>query len=235
MEWPTPIPAQLPELGTLPAQLDGSRRTRVKICGCTSAADVEMAVAAGADAIGVIFAPSPRQVSIEQASAALAKAPAALSLVGVFVNPSVAELERTVAAIPRLIPQFSGSESPQLCRHLGRPFLKVFAIPGGDTDGDDTRLAQVAEYPDALPVFETASPQGGGSGRTFNWSRVRQLSARQRVVISGGLSPTNVAECVEQLHPYGVDVRSGVETLGRKDPSKLAAFIQAARSGDAAP
>ncbi|HVC22068.1 MAG TPA: phosphoribosylanthranilate isomerase [Candidatus Dormibacteraeota bacterium] len=237
MERLTPDPDQMSQLGASPAELgsaDASPRTRIKICGCTSASDVALAAAAGADAVGVIFAPSPRQVSIEQARVALADAPAQLSLVGVFVNPSVADLERAVAAIPRLIPQFSGSESAQLCRHLGRPFIRVFPIPSEEPDGDDTLAAHVAEYPDALPVFETASRQGGGSGRTFHWSRVQRLSAQRRVVISGGLSPANVAQCVEQVRPYGVDVRSGVETEDLKDPSKLAAFISAARSSDAA-
>jgi phosphoribosylanthranilate isomerase len=231
-----PLGGQLPEMaGTAPRLgMDAaSRRTRIKICGCTTAGEVALAVAAGADAVGVIFAPSPRQISIEQAARALAEVPKQLSLVGVFVDPSTAELERAITAMPRLIPQFSGSESPALCRHLGRPFLKVFRIPAGATELALGLAARIADYPDALPIFETASSRGGGSGRTFDWSQVEPLSARQRVVISGGLNPGNVAACVSRLRPYAVDVRSGVESRGVKDPSKLAAFVSAVRRFDA--
>ena len=158
-----PLDGQLPEMaGTAPRLgMDAaSRRTRIKICGCTTAGEVALAVAAGADAVGVIFAPSPRQISIEQAARALAEVPKQLSLVGVFVDPSTAELERAITAMPRLIPQFSGSESPALCRHLGRPFLKVFRVPAGATELALGLAARIADYPDALPIFETGRRLG---------------------------------------------------------------------------
>lgn len=211
-----------------------TRRTRIKICGCTTAEDVALATRAGADAVGVIFAPSPRRVSFQQAALALAQAPAEVALIGVFVDPSPADLEQAVRAVPRLIPQFSGSEPPELCRHLGRPYLKVIPIAAGDDDPTEALERRLAQYPDALAVFETASRQRGGSGRTFDWTKVRQLSAQRQLVVSGGLNPGNVAECVSQLHPYAVDVRSGVESRGAKDPSKIAEFIGAVRSADAA-
>jgi phosphoribosylanthranilate isomerase len=221
---------------TYPPQLgaDASeRRTRVKICGCQSATEVARAVAAGADAVGLIFAPSPRQVSLEQAAAAAAAAPAEVTVVGVFVDPSEAELEHAFSLLPGMIPQFSGSESPSLCRHLRVPYLKVISVSHQDPDSGEGLRADLARFPEALPVFETASAQRGGSGRAFDWSRVRALTALRRSVISGGLNPANVGDCVRLLRPYAVDVRSGVESSASKDPAKLRAFIQAVRSADA--
>ena len=209
-------------------------RTRVKICGCTSAVEVAAAVAAGADAVGLIFAPSPRRITPEQGTAATAETPPRVSVVGVFIDPTPAELEHALAVLPRLIPQFSGSESPELCRHLGVPYLKVFPVATETAPGAADLATALAPYPEALPIFETASRQRGGSGRTFDWSVVQDLVGRRPAIISGGLDPSNVGECVRQLHPYAVDVRSGVETDGRKDPVKLGDFISAVRSAHAA-
>ncbi len=210
------------------------RRTRVKICGCQSAADVAQAVEAGADAVGLIFAPSPRQVSAEQAAVAAAAAPTRVTVVGVFVDPSAADLEQAVSLLPRMVPQFSGSESPRLCRHLGVPYLKVLQVPNQGLPAGDRLRADLERFPEALVVFETASAQRGGSGRAFEWSRVSAITALRPSVISGGLHPANVGDCVRLLRPYAVDVRSGVESGARKDPAKLRAFIQAVRSADAA-
>jgi len=191
-------------------------------------------VEAGADAVGLIFAPSPRQISPAQAAAAAAAAPAQVTVVGVFVNPSEAELEHAFSLLPEMIPQFSGSESPSLCRHLRLPYLKVIPVSRRDPDPGDDLRADLERFPEALPVFETASAQRGGSGRAFDWSRVRALTTLRPSVISGGLGPTNVGDCVRLLRPYAVDVRSGVESGASKDPAKLHAFMQAVRSADAA-
>lgn len=219
-----------PHLGAGPSD----QRTRVKICGCQSAAEVAEAVEAGADAVGLIFAPSPRHVSPEQGAAAAVAAPSWVSVVGVFVDPSEAELEQVLTLLPQLIPQFSGSESPAICRHLGVPYLKVFPVAPQEPRSGNGLGAELERFPEALPMFETASAQRGGSGRAFDWSCVRPLTALRPAVISGGLSPANVGACVRLLHPYAVDVRSGVESDGSKDPSKLRAFMQAVRSADAA-
>ncbi|HUY56846.1 MAG TPA: phosphoribosylanthranilate isomerase [Candidatus Micrarchaeaceae archaeon] len=208
-------------------------RTRVKICGCTTAAEVKAAVRAGADAVGLIFAPSPRRVTPEEGALATADLPPHVSVVGVFVDPSPTELERALRWLPRMLPQFSGSEEPRLCEHLGIPYLKVFPIAGRDRLDQGDLASALTKYPGSLPIFETASAQRGGSGRTFDWSLVRALVAQRRVVISGGLNPTNVATCVRQLRPYAVDVRSGVESHGVKDPAKLDDFINAVRTAHA--
>lgn len=223
-------PSSPPQLGPGPSD----QRTRVKICGCLSAADVTQAVEAGADAIGLIFAPSPRQVSAAQAADAAAAAPVHVTVVGVFVDASEAELEQAFSLLPSMVPQFSGSESPGLCRHLGVPYLKVIPVANRGPRAGDRLQADLERFPEALPVFETASAQRGGSGRAFDWSRVRALTALRPSVISGGLSPANVGDCVRLVRPYAVDVRSGVESGASKDPAKLRAFIQAVRSADAA-
>jgi phosphoribosylanthranilate isomerase len=223
-----PLPAS-PRLG---AKTSGSG-TRVKICGCRSAAEVAAVVAAGADAVGLIFAPSPRRISPEEGAIATAAVPPGVSVVGVFVDPSEGELEHALTALPRLIPQFSGSEPPELCRHLGVPYLKVFPVRAEESSSGDTLAPELDRYPEALPIFETASRQGGGSGRTFDWSKVQALVDRRAAVISGGLDATNVGECVRRLRPYAVDVRSGVESEGVKDRKKLRDFMHAVRSADA--
>jgi phosphoribosylanthranilate isomerase len=116
---------------------------------------------------------------------------------------------------------------------LGVPYLKVFPVANQPSRSGNGLRADLERFPEALPVFETASAQRGGSGHAFDWSRVRTLTALRPSVISGGLSPTNVGDCVRLLRPYAVDVRSGVESGANKDPAKLRAFIQAVRSADA--
>lgn len=219
-----------------PPELGGSRAdrgTRVKICGCTSAAEVALAIDSGADAVGVIFAPSPRRISPELAAAATAQVPAGVSIVAVFVDPAMADLERAWELLPRLIPQFSGAESPQLCGHLGVPYLKVFPVSADSGRNQPELSAGWQRYPEALAVFETASRQRGGSGRTFDWLAVRPLVRQRPAMISGGLNSSNVGACVRRLRPYAVDVRSGVESAGAKDPVKLRAFIDSVRRADA--
>ncbi|MGA7173060.1 MAG: phosphoribosylanthranilate isomerase [Candidatus Dormiibacterota bacterium] len=218
-----------PRLG--PRLRDGG--TRVKICGCTTADEVGAAVNAGADAVGLIFAPSPRRITPEQGATATVDVPSDVSVVGVFIDPTPAQLEHALALLPRLMPQFSGSETPQLCRHLGIPYLKVFAVSADGGPRAQELSTAVDQYPDALPMFETASRQRGGSGHTFDWSLVRPLVEQRPAVISGGLNPLNVGECVRLLRPYAVDVRSGVETSGVKDPAKLSDFINAVRRASA--
>jgi phosphoribosylanthranilate isomerase len=159
--------------------------------------------------------------------------PPDVSVIGVFIDPTAAELEHALAVLPRLMPQFSGSETPQLCRRLGTPYLKVFGVSDDGEQRTDDLSTALDQYPDALPIFETASRQRGGSGHTFDWSVVRALVQRRPAVISGGLNPGNVGECVHQLRPYAVDVRSGVESAGVKDPAKLSAFINAVRRASA--
>lgn len=201
------------------------------MCGCVSEADVEHAVAAGADAVGLIFAASARRITLERAVTLAAGVPALVSVVGVFVDPSEAELREAVAAIPRLQLQFSGSESPALCAGTGAPYTKVFHIAGPD-DAAAVR-GRIARYPGALAMFETASAGRGGSGQTFDWSLIEDVARERRVAVSGGLTPENVGACVRSVRPFAVDVRSGVESGDVKDPVKMRAFVRAVREADA--
>lgn len=216
------------------ARLGASSRsgTRIKICGCAALEDVERALEVGADAVGFIFARSPRQITPQQAADLAQAVPDGITLVGVFVDPSRRALEATLAALPRMTLQFSGGESPDICRWSGRPYLKVLRVAA--TGGHAELGRQLERYWDALPVFETAGARAGGSGRPFPWDRVTDLTREREVVISGGLNPDNVADCVGLLRPYAVDVRSGVESAGRKDPARLRAFFAAVRAADAA-
>jgi phosphoribosylanthranilate isomerase len=200
--------------------LNDALRTRVKICGCTSIADVELAVDAGADAVGVILAESsPRRVSIERFRDIAQSVPAITTLVAVFVDPPeplVAEALKVGA-----IPQFHGHEPADACDERGA--------------GDAAAFQRFAKpYEHATWMFDTAAPSGlsGGTGRTFAWEIARRLAGDRRFVISGGLTPANVAECVRAVRPYAVDVRSGVETNGVKDSEKVHAFVRAVREAD---
>ncbi|MGH7698855.1 MAG: phosphoribosylanthranilate isomerase [Candidatus Dormibacteria bacterium] len=203
-------------------------RTRVKICGCTTPAEVAAAAAAGADAVGLIFAPSPRRVSLTQAVSAHRGAPPGLTVVGVFVNPAPAQVAAILARLPGLVLQFSGEEPPDFCVRFAATYIKAIAVTGDFT-------TTLGRHPQALALLETPSQQRGGSGRTFAWDTVAQLVRDRPALVGGGLDPDNVADCVRRLRPHGVDVRTGVESAGVRDQGKVRAFIEAVRSADALP
>nr|MDQ6941899.1 phosphoribosylanthranilate isomerase [Candidatus Eremiobacteraeota bacterium] len=194
-------------------------RTRVKICGCTSVGDVELAVEAGADAVGVILAErSERRVAIERFRDIAQSVPALTTLVAVFVDPPMSLVDEALHA--GAIPQFHGDEPAQACEAFAAgPYLKAFHVGAGRAyDADEfERLAQPYEH--ATWMFDTAGNDGrsGGTGRTFVWQVARRLAGERRLVMSGGLTPENVGACVREVRPYAVDVRSGVETNGMKD------------------
>jgi phosphoribosylanthranilate isomerase len=193
--------------------------------------DVELAVAAGVDAVGFIFAPSPRRLSPEDAASLIARVPLLVATVAVFVDPDP-ELTSAVAAVmPRMLPQFCGSESRECCEGLAPGgYLKVIHI--GEASTPERLGEAIAEHPRALPLFDTKlAERAGGGGRVFDWSLVASHAAAS--MIAGGLRPENVAECIRRLRPFAVDVRSGVERDGRKDRAALAAFLAAVREADA--
>jgi indole-3-glycerol phosphate synthase/phosphoribosylanthranilate isomerase/anthranilate synthase/indole-3-glycerol phosphate synthase/phosphoribosylanthranilate isomerase len=207
------------------------RRTRVKICGLASLRDVELAVAAGADAIGVIVAESPRRVPLERVGELAAAIPPFVSKVGVMVNQP-ADVAETLRGEGFTL-QFSGEESAAACERMagGARYVKAFHLNAGSADFDETRLAP---YAHALALFDSRVGEArGGTGVAFAWNAVRGVAARRAIVVSGGLTPENVGACVRALRPYAVDVRSGVETGGEKDPEKMRAFVRAVRDVDA--
>lgn len=198
----------------------------IKFCGCTSLADVTMAAEAGADAFGMIFAPSPRRISLESAEEIARRLPATIQPVAVFVNPVDSEVEAVRELFPSAFLQFSGEEPPEFVGRYGERAIKAIHI-----DDRTTLIEERCErFPVAFVLFDARQDgMAGGTGRTFDWNQIVPIAAQRRVVIAGGLSPENVAECVRRAHPFGVDVRTGIETAGRKDPSKMRDFVRAVR------
>ncbi|MCW8127049.1 phosphoribosylanthranilate isomerase [Microbulbifer halophilus] len=199
---------------------------QVKICGITNSEDAGDAVAAGADALGLVFyAGSPRCVTAEQAAAIAKAVPPFVTLVGLFVNADSAGVEDTLARVPLNLLQFHGTESAEYCEQFRRPYIKALRMKD-----DLDVLAAMAEHPAARGFLLDAYRPGvpGGTGESFDWQRVPQDSGQQ-IVLAGGLTPGNVARAVDTAQPQAVDVSGGVEASpGRKDPQKVAAFIRAA-------
>lgn len=217
-------------------------RTRVKICGITRVEDGIAAAHAGADAIGLVFWPgTPRCVNLGQARAIVAALPSFVTVVGLFVDPQPEAVRSALAAVPLDMLQFHGDERPELCGSFDRPFVKAVPMrPGID-------LLQYAARFDAAHglLFDAFQPNGppGGTGTTFDWAKLPpQLTdpSTRRLILSGGLTPQNVAAAVRQLRPWAVDVSSGVEMTGAdgkarkgfKSATKIVAFIREVRSAD---
>ena len=212
--------------------------TRVKICGITRVDDGLAAVRAGAHAVGVVFWPgTPRRVDFDTARAIVAALPPMVSVVGLFVDPSADDVQAALAAVPLDLLQFHGSETPQFCRAFGKRYLKAIAV----RDGVDL-LKCAVQYDDAAAwIFDAHVPGDlpGGTGRRFDWSRLPRNTARP-LVLSGGLDAANVAQAIDQVAPYAVDVSSGVEARdaggnarrGVKDPARMDAFVKAVRHAD---
>ena len=200
-------------------------RTRVKICGITRAEDAVSAVNAGADAIGLVFyAPSPRAVTIAQAQAIVATIPPFVSVVGLFVNAPQTEIESVLSKVRLDIVQFHGDESAHECEQINLPYYKAIRVKA------DTNLLQYeAEFKSAkallLDTFSEAAV--GGTGQVFDWKLIPKNLIKP-VILAGGLTAENVADAIQQVLPYALDVSGGVEaTKGIKDAAKIAAFMQA--------
>ncbi len=203
-------------------------RTRVKICGITRLADIETAVAAGADALGFIFVPASRRfIRIEAARDLVARVPAFVQTVALFADPTVDWVETVIDQVGPDLLQFHGSETGRFCRQFGRPYIKAVSA---DLD-DESRRRLMQEHHTARGfLIDSHSVSGlGGTGHTFDWSRWPHDNGRDRRpwILAGGLSPDNVVEAVETLSPYAVDVSSGVEEApGIKSADKIHAFIR---------
>jgi phosphoribosylanthranilate isomerase len=212
-----------------------SRPTRIKFCGMTSTQDVALAVEAGANAVGVILAPSERKVTLEQARALAAATPPSLSFVAVVVDPTAEELEAIARELPRATLQFHGHEPPETCRSTGLPFVKVVhASEAAGADPAALLRSLGAAYRDGMLMLDSGTAeQPGGTGKTFPWRIAAAAAKTLDLVVSGGLTAKNVAACVCEVRPYAVDARSGVETGGRKDVEKMRAFVRAVREADA--
>lgn len=208
-------------------------RTRIKFCGCTDLSDAQLAVQTGADAIGMIFAPSPRRITESAAKHIAAHLPPFITPVGVFVDPSLDEIARARTIFPDLVIQLHGHESPSFVSSIDGKVIKVLHITPDETDANaPVRLANA--HPRAILLFDTvAGTAVGGSGVTFPWKLVAPIAKERQIIIGGGLTPENVGGCVRMIRPFGVDVRSGIETDHRKDAVKMRQFVQAVKESDA--
>ena len=227
-------------------------RTRIKICGLTREADVEAAVHAGVDAIGlVLYPPSPRAVTAERAGQLVRRLPPFVTPVLLFVNPSPEDVQAACSQVPGATLQFHGDETPEFCLKLQHtlhlPFLKAARIPlGGEGKAFDL-LKYATLHSAAQALLLDAHVEGfGGGGQAFDWSLLTQ-NVNAHLVLSGGLNAANVTEGIRQLRPkclsLGVDVSSGVEAVGAdglvqkglKDAEKIVQFVAAVRAADLHP
>ncbi len=205
------------------------RRTRIKICGLTREADVDAAVEAGADALGfVLYAASPRHVSLARAQALIARMPPFVTPVLLWVNAAPDSLREATQALPQALLQFHGDETPEACAAAGRPYLRAARMATGFDLVDFARRFRGAQ---ALLLDAHVEGYGGG-GKVFDWSQIPP-SVPLPVVLSGGLSPANVTDGVLSVRPWAVDVSSGVEIgKGMKDALLMRRFCQAVREAD---
>ena len=204
--------------------------TRIKICGITRPEDALVAVASGADAIGLVFyAGSKRAVSTDVAAEIAQAVPPFVTVVALFVDELVEEIERIVTTVPIDMIQFHGDESAAFCRQFLRPWIKALRVrPGVDVaaacnDYGGARGLLLDSWRDGIP---------GGTGESFDW-RLAPDQPGLPVVLAGGLHPGNVGDAVRQVRPAAVDVSSGVESSpGIKDADQIRQFIAAVRAAD---
>lgn len=205
-------------------------RTRIKICGITREQDLQAAVDVGADALGFVFyAPSPRSLDVAAAASLIARTPAFVTTVALFVDADPDLVETVVERTMVDVLQFHGDEPADYCRNFQRPYIKAVRMK------QETDLLDLAKHygdSQALLTDSFSSGTAGGSGETFDWGQIPQGITRP-VILAGGLQPDNVAAAITQVRPYAVDVSSGVELeKGIKDAAKMAAFAEAVRKSD---
>ena len=216
--------------------------TRIKMCGFTRESDVDAAVAAGAHAIGlVLYPPSKRYVDAQRAAQLAQRLPAFVTPVLLFVNAQAREIEAAASQVPGAWLQFHGDESPAECAHwgqrLGRRWLRAARIPLGEASPPFDLVKYAQDYSQANAVLLDAHVEGyGGGGKAFHWSRL-PTNVNAHLVLSGGLTPANVADGMAHVRHRGlslaVDVSSGIESApGIKDTHLMQAFVAAVRAAD---
>lgn len=211
----------------------------VKICANTSVGDAQLAADAGADAVGFVFAPSPRRVTAAQVAAITPHLPATLEKIGVFVDAGFEEIDATVRECGLTGVQVHSGGGPGLPARLRERFggqVRILrAIHFGPDAAEETQKLAADPNIDGILVDSRTPTAVGGTGQAFDWTRARAtIFAPQspiKLIAAGGLTPANVAEAIATLHPWGVDVASGVEASpGRKDPAKVRDFVTCARA-----
>lgn len=212
--------------------------TKIKICGLREPAHALTAAEAGADFIGMVFAPVRRRVSIEEAQAIVeavrASGTARPKVVGVFVNAPVAEIHEIAARVGLDMVQLSGDEDEDYLARVRLPMIKAIhveaSLPPEAASTVLRRGLETLRAAGALPLLD-AKVQGkfGGTGQAFEWTGVASLAEEYDFLLAGGLESGNVARAIEAVRPWAVDVSSGVETNGVKDAARIRAFIEAVR------
>ena len=204
-------------------------QTKIKICGITNLPDARLAVELGADALGFIFYPkSPRYIPVTKAANICNALPPFVIKVGVFVDELEFEIEKALSECLLNALQFHGEEPPGFCQKFAAKSIKAIRVR------DESSLRAAAEYDvDALLLDTYTDSERGGTGQTFDWSlavKAKETLAPP-IILSGGLTTANVQEAIRKVHPYAVDVSSGVEREpGKKDPEKLRRFIELVKS-----
>ena len=193
--------------------------TKVKICGLSTKGAVEVAVSAGADYIGFVFAPSKRQVTLDQAAELAKLIPSHIQKVGVFVSPSQSELLEAIEKVGLDFVQVHGQVVDKLFENL--PCASIQAV---QVDGD-------GHLPNSQANYLLFDAPVAGSGQTFDWGRLDTTGLAQPFFIAGGLNEDNVEEAIQHFTPYAVDVSSGVETNGQKNHEKIRRFIERVKHG----
>jgi phosphoribosylanthranilate isomerase len=203
--------------------------TWIKICGITNIDDALEAVSLGADALGFIFAPSPRQIDDAAARDILGHLPRSTWKVGVFVNEELKKVERIAEDCSLDAVQLHGQEPPEYCRQISLPVIKAIAVK------DVESLKEMERYFFSSILLDAwSTDRAGGTGKTFCWEMALEARKKRNFILSGGLNPLNVYQAIEKLRPIGVDVCSGVERiLGKKDRSKMIEFVREVRKADA--
>jgi phosphoribosylanthranilate isomerase len=196
----------------------------VKICGTTSEEDALLAVAMGADAVGFVFAPSTRQVAPRAVADIVKRLPPEILTVGVFRDEAPARVVEVVLGTGLRAAQMSGHETAEQARWVRERLpMTIKAFGAGDR-----AVRNAADYGADVVMVDAPTP---GSGKVFDWSLAAEVPNGSRLLLAGGLTPENVGAAIEAVRPWGVDVATGVErSPGRKDPSKLRAFIAAAKA-----
>jgi len=215
----------------------------IKICGNTSLADAQLAVEAGADAVGFVFAASPRRVTVDEAAAICAELAGTIEKIGVFVDAGVEEIYSTVRAAGLTGVQLhfdADAELPGKLRARLGGDLRILRVVHFEAEAADTASTQIAEHGrnphvDGVLVDSRTAVAVGGTGVAFDWAAARKAvfgdGGTLKLIAAGGLNPGNVAKAIETLRPWGVDVVSGVEAApGRKDRGKVREFVERARA-----
>ena len=211
-------------------------RTRIKMCGITRREDAEKAVEAGADALGFVFYPhSPRYITADKAASIAAHLPPFVSMVGLFVNASVAEIIQVAEQGFLNILQLHGHESPGFCQQLTRktagvwPLIKAIPIATQEDLNAIKPYVTTQDKPSVHGVLldTKVKNQYGGTGQTFDWTFIQAWTYPVPLILAGGLQPDNVATAIQQIRPYAVDVSSGIEQRpGEKSAEKIHSFVQ---------